>query len=211
MERLQQLALVESLKEIDQSGKHMCIETLGADCVASFLKNIFQNGSGEERKKWLNAVGSSFDEYLDYSHMVNRMGTSSVRELEDAVGRVKFHRGRFCEFIHASRDEACSKPYAYTTRGEFGGETGYFRPVRWDETTLGFVEKEDLTEEEKGWLDEYPECVYQSGRPCARWEDEDGADEDCECVLGREYYSLVLVPLGDESNDDESDESDESM
>ena len=122
MKRLQQLALVESLKEIDQSGKHTCIETLGADCVASFLKNIFQNGSDKERKKWLNAVGSSFNEYLEYSHMMNRMGTGSVRELEDAVGRVKFHRGRFCEYIHASRDEACGKPYAYTTRGEFGGD-----------------------------------------------------------------------------------------
>lgn len=197
MERLQQL--IASLEEIDQSAQRKCIETLGAKCVASFLKDMFSNGDPAESLAWLKAVGGSFNEYLEYGHMVKRMGTGAVRELEEAVDWVKFNRGKFCEFVHASRDEACDKPYAYAIRGECGDKTGYFRPVRWDEESLGFVEKEDLTDEEKRWLDEYPECVYHSGRPCARWELETG-DEDCECVLGREYYSLVLVPLGEDDS-----------
>ena len=64
--------------------------------------------------------------------------------------------------------------------------------VKWDDNKGIFAEK-PLSKDDLNWIEEHPECCYHYGQPCYCWQcDEDS--EDCECVLGREYYSLVLEP-----------------
>ena len=145
--------------------------------------------NSEIKKKCLQDIGKSLGEYTNFHHMLNSMSDKTINKLNDAIIDVKFFRKRFTNFITCSREEA-DKPandersQGYFTYGEFGGEYGYFKHRR------------KLTEQEEEWLNEFTECCYYGGQPCARWQDENGnADEDCECVLGREYTSLILNEL----------------
>ena len=145
--------------------------------------------NSEIKKKCLQDIGKSLGEYTNFHHMLNSMSDKTINKLNDAIIDVKFFRKRFTNFITCSREEA-DKPandersQGYFTYGEFGGEYGYFKHRR------------KLTEQEEEWLNEYTECCYYNGQPCERWQDEDGnSDEDCECVLGREYSSLILNEL----------------
>ena len=121
------------------------------------------------------------------------MSNNAIRELSDAICDVRFYRKRFTNFVSCSREEA-NKPaddtrsVGYFTWGEFGGEYGYFKHIT------------KLTEEQEEWLNDYKECCYYNGQPCERWQHEESHrwDEDCECVLGKEYSSLVLYELDEE-------------
>ena len=140
-------------------------------------------------EKCLEDIGKSFGEYTIFHKMLNKMSDKVILELHDAIMDVNFHRKRFTDFVTCTREEADkladdTRSIGYFTYGEFGGEYGYFKHRR------------KLTDFEQEWLEEYTECCYYSGQPCARWQDEEGnADEDCECVLGREYSSLILYEL----------------
>ena len=199
MSSLQHLALIASLQEVaskDEQMRRECIEALGPECFAAFLRKIFQDGDTEKCNEWLRALGTSFSEYLDYGPMFSKLETRAMTSLEDGLERVKFDRGKFCYWQPCTKRTARRYKYCYQITGEFGGETGYFQPVEWNEKQLDFVKKEELTQDEENWLLEFPECVYHSGRPCYRNQFGTG-EEDCECLLGREYGSFVLSPLND--------------
>jgi hypothetical protein len=156
-------------------------------------KTSEEHSNNEKRaKKCLQDIGKSLEQYTNFHDMLNSMDDNSIRELHEAIEDVQFFRKRFTQFVTCSRKEA-NKPandtrsIGFFTYGEYGGEYGYFKHLR------------KLTNQEKEWLEEYKECCYYSGQPCARWQDENGnADEDCECVLGREYATLILYELDEE-------------
>ena len=150
------------------------------------------NKNKESSKKCLQNIGKTFDQHTNFHHMLDSMSDRIIRELKESIEEVQFFRKRFTKFISCTREEA-NKPaddtrsIGYFTYGEFGGEYGYFKHLR------------KLTDLEQEWLDEYKECCYYNGQPCARWQDEEGnTGEDCECELGREYSSLVLYELDEE-------------
>ena len=140
-------------------------------------------------KKCLQDIGKSLGQYTNFHHILNEMSDNAIRELSDAICDVQFHRKRFTNFVSCSREEAdkpadSTRTKGYFTYGENGGEYGYFKHIR------------KLTDQEEVWLNSYTECCYYNGQPCERWQDENGNDdEDCECVLGREYTSLILNEL----------------
>lgn len=151
-----------------------------------------QLNDNNRKKKCLQDIGKSFEQYTNFHDMLNSMDNNVIRELHEAIEDVQFFRKRFTQFVTCSREEA-NKPandnrsIGLFTYGEYGGEYGYFKHLR------------KLTEQEEEWLEKYRECCYYSGQPCARWQDENGnADEDCECVLGREYATLILYELDEQ-------------
>lgn len=165
------------------------------DYVKSELNTLDYNTLEEKREKekkaknCLENIGKSLGEYTDFHQMLNSMSNGALRELNEAIEDVRFDRKRFTNWVNCSREEA-DKPAdenrscGFYTYGEFGGDYGYFKHVR------------KLNDIEKDWLDEYKECCYYHGQPCARWQGElDSRDEDCECVLGKEYCSLNLYEL----------------
>ena len=149
-------------------------------------------------KQCLQSIGKSLGQYTNFHHMLNSMSDEAIRELEEAICDVKFHRKRFTDWVNCTREKAAEqlednekRTKGYFTYGEFGGEYGYFKHRR------------KLTDLEEEWLEEYTECCYYNGQPCERWQDENGnADEDCECVLGKEYTSLILSELDEEHEKD---------
>ena len=167
--------------------------------IKSELNTLNYNTSKEKEdkennaKKCLKDIGKSLGEYTNFHHILNEMSNNAIRELSDAICDVRFYRKRFTNFVSCSREEA-NKPaddtrsVGYFTWGEFGGEYGYFKHIT------------KLTEEQEEWLNDYKECCYYNGQPCERWQHEESHrwDEDCECVLGKEYSSLVLYELDEE-------------
>ena len=122
-------------------------------------------------------------------------------ELKEAIEVEEFDRRRFCSFTSCDKEEAGEHEHAYRATGEFGGEYGYFYGVEFNRETKKY-DKKEMTGDQIDWLGLYTECCYHHGQPCYRWQAESG-DEDCECVLGREYASLVLEPLGEDDSSSE--------
>lgn len=157
--------------------------------IQTLLEEMLKKGEKESRS-CLNQMGSALnsDEYLDLYRLVYSMNDNTLSRLEEAVEAVKFDKKRFCEWVSCGKREAKKKATkerskGYQVEGEFGGEYGYFKYLK------------PLREEEKEWLVNYTECCYHYGQPCQMWQDEEICGEDCECVLGREYSSLVLTEL----------------
>ena len=155
-----------------------------------------QLDDNNRKKKCLQDLGKSFEQYTNFHDMLNSMDDNSIRELHEAIEEVQFFRKRFTQFVTCSREEA-NKPadknrsIGFFTYGEYGGEYGYFKHLR------------KLTDQEEEWLEEYKECCYYGGQPCARWQDENGnSDEDCECVMGREQSCLILYELDEQHEKD---------
>jgi hypothetical protein len=162
--------------------------------LTKYIKSKLDNN--DTSKKCLQDIGKSFDQYIDYHNMLDSMDDNSISELHDAIVDVQFFRKRFTKFVTCSREEA-NKPandersIGLFTYGEYGGEYGYFKHLR------------KLTDQEEEWLEEYRECCYYGGQPCDRWQDENGnADEDCECVMGKEQSSLILYELDEQHEKD---------
>ena len=158
--------------------------------LTKYIKSKLDNN--DTSKKCLQDIGKSFDQYINYHNMLDKMNDYSISELYDAIVDVQFFRKRFTQFVTCSREEA-NKPADDTrsiglfTYGEYGGEYGYFKHLR------------KLTDQEEEWLEEYKECCYYGGQPCARWQDENGnAGEDCECVMGKEQACLILYELDEQ-------------
>lgn len=155
----------------------------------NYKNNQEYTNNKKRAKKCLQDIGKSLGQYTNFHDMLNSMSDEAIRELNEAIRDVRFFRKRFTDWVTCNREEASRtenelRSKGYFTYGEFGGEYGYFKHRR------------KLTDLEKEWLEEYTECCYYNGQPCARWQDENGnADEDCECVLGREYTSLILNEL----------------
>lgn len=158
--------------------------------IQTLLEETLKKGE-KESKNCLNQIGSALnsDEYLDLYRLVYSMNEGTLSRLEEAVEAVKFDKNRFCQWVSCGKREAKKKAtkersIGYQVEGEFGGEYGYFKYLK------------PLTEEQDEWVFEFKECCYHYGQPCQG--NQDGtAEEDCECLLGREYSSLVLTPLGD--------------
>lgn len=132
---------------------------------------------------------------MDFNKMLTKMSDETIQDLYDAITYIQFHRKRFTDFVLCSREEAeqpadTTRSVGYFTYGESGRKYGYFKHIR------------KLTDIEQEWLEEYKECCYYYGQPCQRWQEYGDADEDCECVLGRECGSLVLMELDEESSDE---------
>jgi hypothetical protein len=147
----------------------------------------------EKKNKCLKEIGMAMNEYLDYEKILVSMSDSSIRELKNAISRIRFSRKSFTKFITCQREEAAKdetelRSKGYFTYGEYGGDYGYFQ------------HKSKLTEQQKEWFNEHIECCYYHGQPCGVWQKEepDSWDEDCECRLGREYSSLVVYELDEE-------------
>lgn len=146
----------------------------------------------EDSEQCLEEIGKSLGEYTNFHKILGEMSDNAIEQLQNAIVDVKFIRKQFTDFVTCTREEANkpadeSRSIGYFTYGEFGGEYGYFKHRR------------KLTNLEKEWLDEYTECCYYNGQPCERWQDENGnSDEDCECVLGKEYSSLILYELDED-------------
>ena len=163
--------------------------------LSKYIKNELDTNSSKESKqrasKCLEEIGKSIGEYTDFHKILNKMSDSAIRELHNAVIDVKFYRKRFTDFVTCTRQEA-EKPsddtrsIGYFTYGEYGGEYGYFKHRR------------KLTDFEQDWLIEHTECCYYSGQPCANLQDKNGNGEHCECVLGREYSSLILYEIDED-------------
>lgn len=155
----------------------------------NYKNNKEYTNNKKRAKKCLQDIGKSLGQYTNFDDMLFSMSDEAIRELNEAIHAVKFFRKRFTDWVTCNREEASKtenelRSKGYFTFGEFGGEYGYFKHRR------------KLTNQENEWLNEYTECCYYGGQPCARWQDENGnADEDCECVLGREYTSLILNEL----------------
>lgn len=196
MNELKHLALTASIREVfsgtDSDVKTAILSEIGGDVIEQLLISMLQ---GDQRDKILTLLGTHMTEYQRYDLFARHLSTSVMRELEEALEREAWGRKRFCLFRTCkTKREAKKHPRCYEVKGEYGGEYGYFEPVTWNEEKKSYVPKPTLTEEEESWLEEYPECCYQSGQPCERWQQE-CADEDCECILAREYCSLVLSPI----------------
>jgi len=160
--------------------------------ITSFIDAKMKQGD-KEGKQCLKEVGIALnkDRYFDLDSMVKAMDDDTIERLEEAIERVKFNKKRFCQWETCTKKQALNMNACHThstgykLEGEFGGEYGYFKYLK------------PLTEEQEEWVSEFPECCYYSGQPCQG--NQDGtADEDCECILGREYATLILTPLGDE-------------
>ena len=138
-------------------------------------------------KKCLQDIGKSLGDYTNFRDMLNPMSDCAIRELSEEIGHIQFYRKRFTDFVNCSREEA-DKPadnnrsIGYFTYGEMGGEYGYFKHIC------------PLTEEQQEWLNDYTECCYYNGQPCERWQNGND-DEDCECVLGHGFSTLILYEL----------------
>jgi hypothetical protein len=156
--------------------------------LTKHIQNLLKKSSfGKENHKCLQEICKAFDQYTDYDYLIKELSDESIRELEESISRIKFDRKRFTKFITCDREEASKHPAAYFTYGEYGGDYGYFENY------------ENFNEQQKEWLQEYKECCYYNGQPCGRYQHEENNDyEDCECVLGREYSSLVLYELDEE-------------
>ena len=159
--------------------------------IQTLLEETLKKGE-KESKNCLNQIGSALnsDEYLDLYRLVYSMNEGTLSRLEEAVEAVKFDKNRFCQWVTCSKKEAFKQKSSvthstgYKLEGEFGGEYGYFKYLK------------PLTEEQEEWVSEFPECCYYSGQPCQG--NQDGtAEEDCECILGKEYATLILTPLDD--------------
>ena len=157
--------------------------------IQTLLEEMLKKGEKESRS-CLNQMGSALncDEYMDLYRLVYSMNENTLSRLEEAVESVKFDKKRFCQWVSCGKREAKKKAtkersIGYEVKGEFGGEFGYFKYLK------------PLTKEQEEWLEEYKECCYHYGQPCERWQDEDCCGEDCECVLGREYCSLMLTEI----------------
>ena len=159
---------------------------------SSFIEAKMKQGD-KEGNQCLKEIGSALNKerYLDLDSMVEAMDDDTMERLEEAIERVKFNKKRFCQWESCTKKEALNMKAChihstgYKVEGEFGGEYGYFKYLK------------PLTEEQEEWVSEFRECCYHSGQPCQG--NQDGtAEEDCECILGREYASLILTPLGDE-------------
>jgi len=157
--------------------------------IQTLLEEMLKKGEKESRS-CLNQMGSALncDEYMDLYRLVYSMNENTLSRLEEAVESVKFDKKRFCQWVSCGKREAKKKAtkersIGYEVKGEFGGEYGYFKYLN------------PLTKEQEEWLEEYKECCYYYGQPCERWQDEDCCGEDCECVLGREYCSLMLTEI----------------
>jgi hypothetical protein len=158
--------------------------------LTKYIKSQLDNN--DKSKECLQDIGKSFEQYTNFHNLLDSMDDNSIRELHEAILDVQFFRKRFTKFVTCSREEA-NKPsdntrsIGFFTYGEYGGEYGYFKHLR------------KLTEKEEGWLEEYRECCYYNGQPCARWQDhENNIDEDCECVMGKEQSCLILYELDEE-------------
>ena len=159
---------------------------------SSFIEAKMKQGD-KEGNQCLKEIGSALNKerYLDLDSMVEAMNDDTMERLEEAIERVKFNKKRFCQWETCTKKEAQNKKACHThstgykTDGEFGGEYGYFKYLK------------PLTEEQEEWVSEFTECCYYYGQPCQR--NQDGTAEFCcECILGKEYASLILTPLGDE-------------
>jgi hypothetical protein len=160
--------------------------------IGLFIEAKMKQGI-KEGNKCLKEVGNVLNKerYFDLDSMVEAMNDDTMERLEEAIERVKFNKKRFCQWESCSKKEALNikachtHSTGYQLEGELGGEYGYFKYLK------------PLTEEQEEWVSEFRECCYHSGQPCQG--NQDGtAEEDCECILGREYASLILTPLGDE-------------
>ena len=157
--------------------------------ITSYIKSQLECNR-HIKNKCLEGIGKGLNEYVDYDIIVNQLSERSLYELKGSISRVRFERNSFTKFVISSREDANKeetdlRSIGYFTYGEFGGEYGYFQ------------HKQKLTQEQKDWLEEYKECCYYHGQPCQGNQDET-ADESCECILGREYTSLVLFELDEE-------------
>lgn len=159
--------------------------------ISSFIEAKMKQGD-KEGNQCLKEVGSALskDRYFDLDSMVKAMDDDTMRRLEEALHRVKWDKKSFCQWVTCSKKDAFKQKSSvtnstgYKLEGEFGGEYGYFKYLK------------PLTEEQEEWVSEFPECCYYSGQPCQG--NQDGtAEEDCECILGKEYASLILTPLDD--------------
>ena len=155
----------------------------------NYKNNEEYTNNKKRAKKCLQDIGKSLKQNTNFHDMLNSMSDEAFRELYEDIKDVSFHRKRFTEWVNCNRDEANKtenelRSKGYFTYGEYGGEYGYFKHRR------------KLTDIENEWIDKYTECCYYNGQPCARWKNENGnSGEDCECVLGREYTTLVLLVL----------------
>jgi hypothetical protein len=158
--------------------------------IQTLIEEKLKKGEKESRRCLDHmSLALNTNEYLDLYRLVYSMNENTLSRLEDAVEAVKFDKKRFCQWVSSGKREAKKKAtkersIGYEVKGEFGGEYGYFKYLK------------PLTEEQEEWLEEYKECCYHYGQPCARWQDEENCcGEDCECVLGREYCSLMLTEI----------------
>jgi hypothetical protein len=161
--------------------------------ISSFIEAKMKQGD-KEGKQCLKEIGTALNKdhrYFDLDSMVKAMDDDTMERLEKAIERVKFNKKRFCQWETCTKKQALNMNACHThstgykLEGEFGGEYGYFKYLK------------PLTEEQEEWIIEFTECCYYSGQPCQG--NQDGtAEEDCECILGKEYASLILTPLGDE-------------
>ncbi len=200
MNELKHLALVASLREVfsgtDWNIKKECIEAIGPKPVGVYLTELFDNVAGKKDQKWLAVIGQSFSQYHEYSPLTRNMDCSVLDTVKEAIEAEEFNRRKFSRFISCDKDEAKKHDHAYRVTGECVDEYncffGYFVGVLFNEKTNKY-DKKEMTAEQIEWMEDYAECCYNNGQPC-HWQTEDGS-EDCECVLGREYGSLVLCPL----------------
>ena len=169
-----------NIKQVQESGDSEVFD------LGKYIKNSLKK-TCRERSKCLQEIGQAFNQFTNYDCLLKKMTNESIRELEESISRIKFDRKRFTQFITCDREEAVKHSASYFTYGEFGGDYGYFENYQ------------QFTEQQKEWLEGYPECCYYNGQPCGRHQHEQNNDyEDCECVLGREYSSLVMYELDEE-------------
>ena len=194
--------VMERVEQLNHTANHMDFRHI--TLVAS-LRETFSNDNDHVKRECLDAIGidawAQFYHDNSYAHasLVSSLSNNAIHRLIEEAESTIFDRARFCRFVECEREEAARHPHAYFTSGEFGGTYGYFEPVRWNDNTKSFDSVDAFSEDQLEQLHEYLECCYYNGQPCGQYQREPHPnDEDCECILGREYSSLNLHELDEE-------------
>ena len=134
--------------------------------------------------------------YKDVERLFTTLTLSDLHYLQDSLANIIYERqNRFCKFVFCSKEEAKKALFGFKTCGEMGGEYGFFVGSTYDDSAKAFVTRE-LTTDEKDQIENARECCYYHGSECQLDE------EDCECKLGANDYTLVLKSMDSDSDDD---------
>ena len=170
--------------------------------LTEYIKTEFHSSfknNKERRKKCMRDIGKGFaniPRYLfpdSFNELFKEFNDRQLYDLEKELQNNIFNRKAFCNWISCSREEANlidnieMRSKGYFMHGEYCPEYGYFKY------------KTQLTDMQKEWLENYTECCYHYGQPCERYQNDYGnADEDCECVLGKEDGSIILSEIDED-------------
>ena len=147
-----------------------------------------------------NALSDASSKALDQAIKLSKtLQLTDLQFLSGKIDRMLHERlHRFCKFVECTKEEAGTASLGYITDGEMGGDYGYFVGSKWCDDSQQYATTRELTKDQKEIIENNPECCYYHGCVC-------NLSEDCECVSGREYATLILIPVNEYESESEDD------